>query len=306
MKIYLAGPMRGYDRLNFPAFDRARDYLGYLGHDPVSPADMDREIGVDEHTTELPTGFVHDALKRDFAAILTCDAIALLPGWEASSGARAERTVAVSIGLPCYRVYPGAGAFYRESVIGIAGYARSGKDTLARHLCEWGFEQRSFAAPLKAILVALDPLVCFTAGVAGGRPLDDPVFVYDRLSRLVDAIGWDEAKKFDEVRSLLQRLGTEGGRAHLGENVWVDALFDAPSSGRLVVSDVRYPNEASAIRARGGLVVRVDRPGVRAVNGHLSERALDDFDFDLVVTNDGTVEDLKRAADDIAKAAWVE
>lgn len=286
MRIYIAGPMRGIPLYNFPAFDAARDLLGSLGHDPVSPADMDREIGFDEYTATIPPTFVRDALRRDFGALLGCEAIALLPGWETSSGAQSERRVADAIGLPAYRV--AGGAFYRESTIGIAGYARSGKDTLARFVAAHGYEQRSFAAPMKAMLYALNPVAALG---------------HQRLAGLVDGLGWEGAKQIEEVRALLQRLGTDAGRRHLGDAVWVEALLRTPSAGRIVVSDVRFPNEADALRARGGIVVRVTRPGVEAVNDHPSEHALDDYGFDLVVANEGSVEDLKRAADHVVELA---
>ena len=202
MRAYLAGPMRGRVAYNFPAFDAARDFLRTLGHDPVSPADMDREVGVDG-TTEVPPGFVFDALKRDFAAILECDAIAFLPGWESSSGAQAERKVAEAIGLPCYRVDAEHHRFYRESFIGIAGVARSGKDTLARLVAETGgYEVKSFAGPLKALLYGLNPTVHVADD--GGHAT---------VQQLVDSFGWDTAKGHEAVRALLQRL--EIGRAHV-------------------------------------------------------------------------------------------
>lgn len=288
MKAYIAGRMRGQPMLGFPAFDAARDLLLEMGHVPVSPADMDREFGVDG-SSDVDVDFVHAALRRDFVAICDCDAIAFLPGWEESSGARAERQVAEAIGLPCWRIDPSTRSLYRESVIGLAGYARSGKDVFARFVVEHGYEQRAFATPLKGILYALDPTVHIDEGHA-------------TIQRLVDAFGWDAAKGHGEVRMLLQRLGTEGGRQHLGEDVWVDALFKSPSSGRVVVTDVRFPNEADAIRRRGGVVARVTRPGVRPVNAHRSETALDNFDFDFIVKNDGTVEDLKDRAQELVDA----
>ena len=290
MRVYLSGAMTGQPLNGFPAFDRAHDFLLDLGHDPVSPADIDRANGVYETTTEFPPRFRFDALRGDVEAILTCDAIALLPGWEASRGARDERTVAEAIGLPCYRVDPDAGRFYRETLIGIAGVARSGKDTVARFICDFGYERKGFADPLKAILYALNPTIRVHEGHA-------------RLAECVDTFGWEGAKSHDEVRRLLQRLGTEGGRRNLGEDIWVETLLRSPSSGRIVISDCRFLNEVEAIRSRGGVVVKVERPGVGPLNSHPSETALSDVEFDLVVRNDGSVADLKRWADEIVTLA---
>lgn len=106
MKLYVAGPMRGYDQFNFPAFDRASAVLRAAGHEVVSPAEMDREKGLDE-TANTTEGFdVQDALRRDFAVILECDGIVMLPGWEASTGANAERFVAETTGRQVFLLDP--------------------------------------------------------------------------------------------------------------------------------------------------------------------------------------------------------
>ena len=104
MKAYIAGPMRNYDRYNFPAFDAAKDWMIEQGWDPVSPADLDRAVGITGYTTDLPDDFIFGALRRDFKAICECDAIVFLPGWEASSGARAERFVGEQIGLSFFHI----------------------------------------------------------------------------------------------------------------------------------------------------------------------------------------------------------
>lgn len=114
IRAYVAGPMRGIDRFNFPAFDAAKDRLIELGWDVISPADIDREIGITGYTTDLPADFIFSALRRDFAAIVTCDAIVFLPGWEASSGAQAERQVGTYIGLDFYHLDPETGILTKE------------------------------------------------------------------------------------------------------------------------------------------------------------------------------------------------
>ena len=106
--IYIAGPMRGIKHFNFPAFDAAKKQLTAVGWDVMSPADMDRATGFDE--TAFPDdhdwidlkkiGFnLRDAVMRDAEALCDCDAIAMLPGWERSSGAQAERAIARWLGL---------------------------------------------------------------------------------------------------------------------------------------------------------------------------------------------------------------
>lgn len=112
------------------------------------------------------------------------------------------------------------------------------------------------------------------------------------------------------VRDLLQKLGTEAMRDGLHTNVWVNALMadytptqvqwsDGPLGGyedgpmpNWIITDTRFPNEAKAIKDRGGMIVKVVRPGVSAINAHPSETALDGWEFDYVIHNDGGINDL--------------
>lgn len=107
MKVYVAGPMRGYPLWNFPAFDAASADLRSWGFEVVSPAELDRAIGFDEHTGVLPDGFVEGALRRDIEALLEVDGVVLLPGWRASSGVAIELTVARALGLAIYELVDG-------------------------------------------------------------------------------------------------------------------------------------------------------------------------------------------------------
>lgn len=93
MRIYIAGGMRGYEKCNFSAFDEAAALGRALGHEIVSPAEMDRALGFNENTmdeTASCLGGLGNIVIRDIEAIRGCDAIAMLPGWEMSVGARAE------------------------------------------------------------------------------------------------------------------------------------------------------------------------------------------------------------------------
>lgn len=109
MKIYLAGPMRGYENFNFTAFDYAAEKLRSQGHEVFSPADNDRKrLGElppnptgDETQLALETKFtIREAMRDDTKWICEeAEAIALLPGWEKSSGATAETALAICLGL---------------------------------------------------------------------------------------------------------------------------------------------------------------------------------------------------------------
>lgn len=105
-------------------------------------------------------------------------------------------------------------------------------------------------------------------------------------------------------RELLQKLGTDALRDKLHPNVWVNALFADYASysargsdyeeeeSKWIITDCRFPNEAKAVKERDGVVVRINRPGIAAINAHPSETSLDSWGFDYVIDNDGDIEQL--------------
>lgn len=102
--VYIAGPMRGYNKFNFPAFDAARDRFVQNGWNVISPADIDRAAGVTESTLPSQTTDSKPFVVRDFFTLLFIahkggGAIAMLPGWEKSTGAAAEFFLARWFGL---------------------------------------------------------------------------------------------------------------------------------------------------------------------------------------------------------------
>lgn len=111
MRVYICGPMRGYPEFNFPAFDVAEETLRHAvwngeTFETVNPARMDREVGFDptDGDTDVTERFVEDALRRDIAQITECKGLVLLDGWENSTGANLELSVARNIGLRIFRL----------------------------------------------------------------------------------------------------------------------------------------------------------------------------------------------------------
>jgi hypothetical protein len=106
-KIYIAGPMRGIPKFNFPAFDDAAERLYNQGWDPINPADIDRDQGFD--VDALPADFdwsslpetlsLRDIIRRDVDALMGADAVYVLPGYERSRGSRAEIALAEWLNL---------------------------------------------------------------------------------------------------------------------------------------------------------------------------------------------------------------
>ncbi len=103
MKIYIAGPMRGIENWNFPMFDYAEEIWRDAGHQPFSPAQIDRVL---KYSPTTDSGCNDDHLRHviqmDIACVMAADAIALLPGWEASRGVAVELALAQFLGLPIY------------------------------------------------------------------------------------------------------------------------------------------------------------------------------------------------------------
>ena len=98
MKLYLAGPMRGYPDWNYPAFREAAAVLRSMGHEIFSPAEKDAELGHDPNKDgHLGYKFY---MAHDLPAVLASDAVAVLPNWERSKGARLEVHVARECGIP--------------------------------------------------------------------------------------------------------------------------------------------------------------------------------------------------------------
>lgn len=176
-------------------------------------------------------------------------------------------------------------------VIGITGYAQSGKDTAAGFLMERGFTRLSFAEPLREAVYALNPILD-TYGPSQG----DATVRFARVQDVVDRLGYEQAKKlYPEYRELLQRFGTDVGRNLFGEGFWVDRVTDKLAPGaNYVIPDVRFPNEALAVRRFGGTVWRVNRPGVGAINTHISDTGIDSLVIDGVIPNTGSLDHFRE------------
>ena len=283
MKIYIAGPMTGIKDFNFPAFFEAEKQLNKLGHEVYNPAHNDGptielallEAGTPENPNHPWTYY----MRRDLPLVMKSDIICVLPGWQKSKGASLEVQVAQALDIPLMILKDGK-LVPRIEVIGLSGYARSGKDTVGNILVNHGYEKFSFAAVLKQAVYNLDPL------------LDTLGIRYQR------AISWFDSElvkdEYPEARRLLQRMGTEVGRELFGENFWVEkAIASVPDGTRAVFTDCRFPNEADAVRELNGQVWRIERAGFGPINNHPSETSLDNYKFDQYINNDEKLESLE-------------
>lgn len=180
-------------------------------------------------------------------------------------------------------------------IVAFAGLKGSGKDECAKPLIEDGWTHLKFADPLWDCLLALDVEVKYLGCDV-------------RLNGVIEKMGREEAKKaFPVVRKYLERIGTEMGRDVIDQDIWVNHMrgriesveslavknqagdYVGVQDPRIVITDVRFDNEADLIHKMGGQILLVRRPGI--VQGEHRSEALA-FDTDATILNAGTIEEL--------------
>jgi uncharacterized protein YerC len=148
------------------------------------------------------------------------------------------------------------------SIIGLSGPAGVGKTYLARKLAKiGGGDHVSFSSSIK--------LGLFVMGL-GGNEEDKRAEVYNGHTG----------------RDLMRGLGTEWGRNMVGKNVWVDLLFQSlerSDSHLTIIDDVRFNNEAQAIKSESGIVVKLIRDGIDYSYDHETEMGLEISDIDEII-----------------------
>jgi len=169
-------------------------------------------------------------------------------------------------------------------LIGIAGRARSGKDTVANFIvAAIGGYRYSFADPIRAMLAPL------------GVDMSDPYW-QARKEEPIPALGVSP-------RRMMQTLGTEWGRQLINPDLWLimahqRLLQNGPG---MVISDVRFDNEAAWIRKHGGRIIHVIRPDTKAVEAHASEDGIEMQDTDARLFNSGTLEELQLSVRELLR-----
>lgn len=168
-------------------------------------------------------------------------------------------------------------------VVGLMGFGGAGKSEVAKALANLGFTRTHIKDPLRAMLATL----LRQAGIAE-----------DMIDRYLDGdLKRTVIPEFRRTGTELQQFaGTEMGRDFCYSGLWLDLWLARARSllaagGKVVQESVRFPNEAEAIRALGGVVIRVERPGVGPLSEHVSE--LPPAEPDHVIHNNGTLADLR-------------
>lgn len=191
---------------------------------------------------------------------------------------------------------------HAPKLIGLAGYAQAGKDTAAGILQQITLSQGqsckvlAFADSLRGLLQAIDPLVEFTGAPDEEKDYPGQRGALARYSEVVKQYGYEWTKMNTDARSYLVGLG-RGAREHLGEDIWTKgverAIRSTPTNARIVITDVRYGNEAAMITRHGGEVWLITRPGTQAANAE-EEKSMSQFSPTLTVLNDRNILHLKR------------
>lgn len=165
-------------------------------------------------------------------------------------------------------------------LLGLSGHKQSGKDTVYKFINDIiPITHKSFGENLKIVAAAL--LNC-----------DYRDFESEKFKSSESIIRKNDTEYYTN-REILQLLGTDICRS-ISPTIWIDTLFcNFNPSCRWIVTDVRFPNEAQAIKDRGGKLIRIER-NTGLVDRHLSETALDNFkDWDIIIDNNSTLKDLK-------------
>lgn len=191
------------------------------------------------------------------------------------------------------------------TVVGLSGFAQSGKTTAALYLeKKYGIRRKHIAEPLRAMLAVLLKANGMSSEMIT-RYLEG-----DLKEQLIPELG--VTSRYAQIT-----LGTEWGRELIGEDLWANTWERGIEDGDSVMNDsVRFPNEADAIHRRGGVVIMIKRPGTKPAKFkwgklgeflydklgllwgvHDSER-IDRIKPDFVIHNDSSVEQLYADLDE--------
>lgn len=192
-------------------------------------------------------------------------------------------------------------------IIGISGKKRHGKDEIATALAAHGVNRIAFADELKRFVMEIWDLSF------------EQLYGTDAFKESIDE-RWGLSP-----RTIMQQFGTQTGRkihdqtwvrramdniqrAHRGEAVLLPdfhlrkfRLTHISDPTRWSIPDCRFPGEATSIRAKGGVVIKVVRPSVVSDDTHESETEVDKVEEDYLIVNDGTLDDLRVKVADVAK-----
>lgn len=184
------------------------------------------------------------------------------------------------------------------SIVGLAGKAGSGKNTAADSVAFSDYKQFAFASPIKKIAQIMFHL--------------EDKHLYDNVVKEQIILNDDGSPKWyiegvaASPRLMFQWLGTKM-RTEVASDYFVKSMNEEikkeikkatneNKEAKIIITDVRFPNEAEFIRKMGGLILKIERPSVittTELTEHESEKDLPSDLIDRVIYNDGTIGDLR-------------
>ncbi|SDK39440.1 hypothetical protein [Bradyrhizobium ottawaense] len=186
-----------------------------------------------------------------------------------------------------------------STVVGLSGFAQSGKTTAALYLEQkYGIRRKHIAEPLRAMLAVLLKANGMSADMIT-RYLEG-----DLKESMIPELG--VTSRYAQIT-----LGTEWGREMINPDLWADTWAAGVAEGESVMNDsVRFPNEQEAIKGLGGVTIMIKRPGTRPAKftwGRFGEFLYDKFGLmwgvhgseridrikpDFIIHNDSSLEQL--------------
>lgn len=181
----------------------------------------------------------------------------------------------------------------KPTIILVAGKKQSGKNTVADYIStKYDYTQMSFAEELKYI----SSEILSSLGVSDFKGVSS--FEYEDVKRKV--IPYIHNKKQRTYRELLQHVGSDWFKNFFNDSLWAEILVGQIYqivNRDVVISDWRFPDEYQTVYeafkdTRDIITIKIQRDSCDTTDTHISEKALDDFKFDYVLTNNGTKEEL--------------
>jgi hypothetical protein len=180
-------------------------------------------------------------------------------------------------------------------IIGISAKKQHGKDTVAsiiQELTNNKFRIVKFADKLKDFICEL--INCKRSD------LENEEFKNTTLGSEWDFLDENNQVQKMTPRILLQKIGTDALRNNVHKDIWVNAtLCNYCEKCNWLITDLRFPNEMIAIKAKEGITIRVNRPSIVNNDNHPSEISLDHSEFDYTIENDSDLESLKEKVKNI-------
>lgn len=170
-------------------------------------------------------------------------------------------------------------------IIGLIGYAGSGKDTTADFLVEnYNFTKLSFGSILKDVVASL---------FSWPRELLEGDTNESRIFRETKDEWWSKELNMEITpRKMFQMIGTDIMRNHFHTDIWLLSLKKKLTQyDNVIITDIRFNNEYDFVKKLGGIIIKIVRPNISILN-HSSELSIDKFDYDYSIINNDNIESL--------------